>query len=237
HRRYNRFNLVDLYALGGSGPGSFAPLKLHMVPEAAEWARCFLRAQGSTPVTIAVQVGASEAIKAWRPEYFGLTMAVISRRTPVSFILIGTEGESAAVQQAGAAYRAAKGAAPLYDAVGRTTLPQLIALLAECRLLLTNDTGPMHLAVSVGTPVVDLSVGHVDFRETGPYGRGHWVIQPELDCAPCGFDQICSHHACKDRLLPEEVASLCLHALGIGPFPSRVSGTRIYASDVDEDGL
>src|SRR5581483_8676227 len=84
HRRYNRFNLVDLYALGGSGPGSFAPLKLPMVPEAAEWSMCFLRAQGSTLVTIAVQVGASDAIKAWRPEYFGLTMAAISRRTPVS---------------------------------------------------------------------------------------------------------------------------------------------------------
>ncbi len=251
HRRLNRFNLVDLYALGGSGPGRFAPLALNVDPAAAEWAKTQLRAalkpraSNIEPRTsnvepsswIAVQAGASEAIKAWRPEYFGLTMAAISHRAPVAFVLIGTESEAAAVQQVVAAYRAARGSALWYNAVGRTTLPQLGALLAECRLLLTNDTGPMHLAVSVGTSVVNLSVGHVDFRETGPYGCGHWVIQPKLDCAPCDFDQICSHHACKDRLLPEEVAAVCLHALGVGPFPDRVTGARVFVSGVDEDGL
>jgi Glycosyltransferase family 9 (heptosyltransferase) len=110
-------------------------------------------------------------------------------------------------------------------------------LLAQCKLLLTNDTGPMHLAVGVGTPVVDLSVGHVDFRETGPYGPGHWVVQPDLACAPCGFDQVCMHHACKDRLAPEEIAALCLHALKAGPFPDKTDGIRIYESSIDEDGL
>ena len=112
-----------------------------------------------------------------------------------------------------------------------------MAVLQQCRLLLTNDTGPMHLAVSVGTPVMDLSVGHVDFRETGPYGPGHWVIQPDLDCAPCGFDRVCPHHACKDRLLCDEVAALCAHALGAGPGPPRMHGVRVYESGVDEDGL
>ncbi|MGC3973821.1 MAG: glycosyltransferase family 9 protein [Nitrospira sp.] len=102
---------------------------------------------------------------------------------------------------------------------------------------MTNDTGPMHLAVGVGTPVIDLSVGHVDFRETGPYGPGHWMVQPDLGCAPCGFDQVCFHHACKDRLVPEQIGALCLHVLTGAPFPFSISSARIYRSCADEDGL
>jgi hypothetical protein len=91
--------------------------------------------------------------------------------------------------------------------------------------------------VAGGTTVVDLSVGHVDFRETGPYGPGHWVVQPELDCAPCGFDQVCAHHACKDRIPPDFVTDLLLHVLKGTSCPSRALGARLYESDVDEDGL
>jgi ADP-heptose:LPS heptosyltransferase len=237
HRRFNRFNLVDLYALGGSGPGPHAPLSLSITPDAREWAERFLHSTGTQALAIAVQIGASDAMKAWRPEYFGRTMAILSRQVKTRFVLIGSKSEAEAVQQAVTAYRGAGGVATIHDAAGRTDLPKLAALLAQCRLLLTNDTGPMHVAVGVGTPVIDLSVGHVDFNETGPYGRGHWAVQPDLECAPCGFDQVCPHHACKDRLIPDQVAALCLHVLGVAAFPDPVTGVRLYESGIDEDGL
>ncbi|HKN86945.1 MAG TPA: glycosyltransferase family 9 protein [Nitrospiraceae bacterium] len=237
HRRFNRFNLVDIYALGGSGPGPHTSLQLSRTKAAIEWAQQFLHIGKGNTTVIAVQIGASEAIKAWRPESFGRTMAAISRLTPVMFVLIGTPSESGAVHEAIAAYRNAAGRATLLDAVGKTDLPRLAAVLAQCRLLLTNDTGPMHVAVGVGTPVIDLSVGHVDFNETGPYGPGHWVVQPDLGCAPCGFDQVCPHHACKDRLVPQQMAELCLHVLGLGLFSTHVTGVRLYESAIDEDGL
>jgi ADP-heptose:LPS heptosyltransferase len=238
HRRFNRFNLVDLYAMGGSGPGFFSPLSVIVPPDGREWAASFLRSQ-AVPVRqwIAVQIGASDVMKAWRPEYFGRTMAHLSRHQGLGFVLIGTAAEAEAIELAKATYRTSGGAAPILDASGRTTLHQLVGLLALCQLLLTNDTGPMHLAVGVGTQVIDLSVGHVDHNETGPYGPGHWVVQPALACSPCGFDQICAHHACKDRVIPEEVANLCLHALGLGPVPSCSMSLRLYESGVDADGL
>jgi ADP-heptose:LPS heptosyltransferase len=238
HRRFNRFNLVDLYAMGGSGPGSFSPLPVIVPADGREWADSFLRSQTATVRRwIAVQVGASDVMKAWRPEYFGRTMAHLSRHPGIGFVLIGTAAEAEAIELAKATYRTSGGAAPILDASGRTTLHQLVGLLSLCQLLLTNDTGPMHLAVGVGTQVIDLSVGHVDHNETGPYGPGHWVVQPALACSPCGFDQICAHHACKDRVIPEEVANLCLHALGLGPVPSCSMGLRLYQSSVDADGL
>jgi len=237
-RRFNHFNLVDIYALGGSGTGPFAPLSLTIAPETAEWARTYLATQGGQQkYWVAVQVGASDPMKAWRPELFGQTLAALSRQAPVGYVFIGTEEERKAIHLAQVTCRKAGGTAQLCDAVGKTSLPQLAAVLSQCRLLLTNDTGPMHLAVGVGTPVIDLSVGHVDFRETGPYGPGHWMVQPDLGCAPCGFDQVCFHHACNDRLVPEQIAALCLHVLTGAVFPGSITGARIYRSRADEDGL
>ncbi len=237
YRRFNRFNLVDLYALGGSGVGPHAPLSLAITKEARDWADECLGAGRPPHGWLAIQIGASEVIKAWRPAYFGQVMADLSRRTPIGFVLIGTESERPMVREALMVYRQAGGTAPVREMVNRTTLTQLGALLARARLLLTNDTGPMHMAVAVGTTVIDLSVGHVDFRETGPYGRGHWVVQPDLDCAPCGFDRICGHHACKDRIEVRQVADLCAHLLGCGPAPTSTTGIKLFESDVDGDGL
>jgi len=233
-RRLNRFNLVDIYALGGSRPGAFSPLRLSFSHEDRTWAREILTGAIGW---IAVQAGASDSMKAWRPQLFGLALANVSKRWQGGILFIGSREEEATIAEVVQVYREAGGKSPVKNMAGRTTLSQLAGLLAECRLLLTNDTGPMHIGVAAGTPVIDLSVGHVDFQETGPYGSGHWVIQPELECAPCGFDQVCAHHACKDRISPDLVADLMGHVLKIGAVPTRVSGARLYESGVDEDRL
>lgn len=237
-RRINRFNLVDVYALGGSGPGTFTPLHVTLPPEARDWARRFLASEKPEAAQwIAVQAGASDIMKAWRPAHFGTTLAALSERWKGGILFIGAPSERETIAQVIQIYRGAGGRNPFINAAGRTSLEQLAALLAEARLLLTNDTGPMHMAVAAKTPVVDLSVGHVDFRETGPYGAGHWVVQPDLDCAPCGFEQVCAHHSCKDRLVPNQMADLMLHALSSGPFPAGIAQCRIYESGIDEDRL
>ena len=233
-RRFNRFNLVDVYALGGSGPGSFAPLQVKIPHEDREWAKQTLAGSSQW---LAVQAGASDGMKAWRPHLFGLSLAQLSNQWPGGVVFIGSAEEETTIAEVMRVYREAGGKNSVKNLAGRTTLSQLAAILAECRTLLTNDTGPMHIGVAAGTSVIDLSVGHVDFQETGPYGTGHWVIQPELECAPCGFDQVCAHHACKDRIAPDLVADLLLHELRGTPTPSRVCGARLYRSDVDEDGL
>lgn len=233
-RRFNRFNLVDVYALGGSGPGSFAPLRVRIPSEDRLWAK---QALAGSSQWVAVQAGASDGMKAWRPHLFGMSLAQLCKQWEGGLAFIGSSEEEGTIAQVMQVYREAGGRNPVKNLAGRTTLSQLAALLAECRTLLTNDTGPMHVGVAAGTSVIDLSVGHVDFQETGPYGAGHWVVQPELDCAPCGFGQVCAHHACKDRISPDLVADLLLHVLNGAPIPSRASGARLYMSDVDEDGL
>lgn len=233
-RRFNRFNLVDVYALGGSGPGSFTPLTITIPAADRTWAREILV---GAPEWIAVQAGASDVMKAWRPQLFGQVLARLGKRWSGGIVFIGSAAEESTIVEVIRTYQAAGGHHPIKNVAGQTTLGQLAAVLAESRILLTNDTGPMHMAVATGTSVLDLSVGHVDFYETGPYGPGHWVIQPELDCAPCGFDQVCAHQTCKDRIAPDFVAEVLVHQLAQGPCPSAVAGARLYASAVDEDGL
>lgn len=237
-RLINRFNLVDVYAMGGSRPGSFASLHVTSPAESTDWAGRFLSSPGgSDNKWIAVQAGASDVMKAWRPQHFGLTLARFSKHWNGGILFIGSSSEQDTIAHVIGTYREAGGCSAIKNAAGQTTLAQLVALLARCRLLLTNDTGPMHLAVGVQTPVIDLSVGHVDFQETGPYGPGHWVLQPDLECAPCGFDQVCSHHACKERLPTDTVADVMQHVVGQGPLPLAGSGYRLYRSGVDADQL
>jgi len=76
------------------------------------------------------------------------------------------------------------------DLGGRTDLPMLAAGLAACRLVVTNDSGPMHLAAAVGTRVVSIW-GAGEPRETGPLGPGHQVLRDEA--LPC---LACRHNVC-----------------------------------------
>jgi heptosyltransferase-2 len=69
---------------------------------------------------------------------------------------------------------------------GETTLRQLMALLAQCRLIVTNDSGPMHLAAALGLPLVAI-FGSTDERATGPVGQRARVVRSRVACSPCGL--------------------------------------------------
>ena len=91
---------------------------------------------------------------------------------------------------------------------GQTTLRALAALYRLCGAVITTDTGPMHLAAAVGTPVVALFGPTAPWR-TGPYGDGHVVVRAGLSCSPC-FKRSChtgefETMACMKRIAVEEV--------------------------------
>ncbi len=67
---------------------------------------------------------------------------------------------------------------------GKTSLPELVDLYARCAVVVTNDSGPMHIAAGVGTPVVAI-FGPTDPALTGPYGEQHVILRAGVDCSPC----------------------------------------------------
>jgi len=86
---------------------------------------------------------------------------------------------------------------------GRTTLKELACLYRRAALVVTTDSGPMHLAAAMGTPVVAL-FGPTDPARTGPYGSGHCVIRRDLPCSPC-LKKRCETRECMREIEVGEV--------------------------------
>lgn len=86
---------------------------------------------------------------------------------------------------------------------GQTTLRELACLYRQASLVVTTDSGPMHIAAAVGTPVVAL-FGPTDPARTGPYGPGHRVIRGGLSCMPC-FRKRCDTVRCMREIGVGEV--------------------------------
>ena len=84
-----------------------------------------------------------------------------------------------------------------------TTLGQLIALLMRCRVLVSSDTGPLHIAAALGKRVIGL-YGPVDSLRNGPYGEGNFVIKKDLSCLPC-WRKRCPSLACMKGIKVSEV--------------------------------
>jgi heptosyltransferase-1 len=97
--------------------------------------------------------------------------------------------------------------APLINLTGRTSLAQLAAIIRRARLAVTTDTGAMHLAAALGTPVTALFGPTASWR-TGPFGDGHQVVRLGLACSPC-FTRRCPEPRCLTGLTPEMVAAAC----------------------------
>ncbi len=75
--------------------------------------------------------------------------------------------------------------------VGKTDWKELVESVSNLDLLMTPDTGTMHLAAHLGTPVLGFFLSSAWCSETGPYGKGHTIIQADFDCSPCVESQPC----------------------------------------------
>ncbi|CAN5365774.1 hypothetical protein BH20VER3_BH20VER3_18610 [soil metagenome] len=136
--------------------------------------------------------------KRWLPERFA-AVAAVSRG---EWVLFGTARDAAV----GAEIAQALGDR-CQNLIGQTTLEQLIEELRKCRLLLTNDTGTMHLATLLGVPVVAV-FGSTEPSLTGPLGRRHKVVRHQVECSPCFLRECPLDFRCMKAVSVEEVAAL-----------------------------
>jgi hypothetical protein len=118
------------------------------------------------------------------------------------------------------------------------------ALLQELDLLISNDTGTQHLAAAVGTPVLSLCFGSALSHETGPYGRGHLIVEPTLACFPCSFHVECPRFRCQEQVKPEAVLQIALarltaedHHSPAVPDNSLFDDLQVWRTDFDHDGF
>lgn len=173
-------------------------------PEALATAQALLGArQPGRPLVVLHPVAKWES-KLWPVGHWARLVDLL-RQAGADLVLSGAPADQP-FTQAIREQAASAGQAPdqVLDLAGRTSLPELAAVLCLADLVVATDTGVMHLAAALGRPVVAL-FGPTSPGRTGPYGAGHQVLRLGLHCSPC-FRHYCPEPRCLSTLPPELVA-------------------------------
>ena len=148
---------------------------------------------------IALQPGARWINKRWPVEHFAALVRELARKdSSLHFAIIGSASE---ISLGKAIHEACPGRS--VNLCGQTTLPEMVEWIRRSSLLVTNDTGPMHVAAALNRPVVAL-FGPTEPRRTGPYGQLDQVLRLPLSCSPCQKSTCHRHplHECLQNLSP-----------------------------------
>jgi len=152
---------------------------------------------------VAMNVSARWPTKRWPLSSFAAVLDRMHQKCLGPVVVIGSADEQREVDQL-----RSMTTSPFVDLTGAVSLRLLPAFLSRAAVFITNDSGPMHVAAAVGTPVVAL-FGPTSERRTGPYGQGHTVLTQELACRPC-LSRTChnaDHLACLTLIDPDRVVS------------------------------
>lgn len=199
-------------ALGGPDAPLTAALR---IPEAVDAeAESLIRAAGWSggPLVAFAPGAAFGPAKRWPPERAGHVAARLHQQTDATPLFVGTPADRSSIDEAIAAYRTVGGAgAPAIDLGGRTSLPVLAAVLARCHAVLSNDSGAMHVAAAVGTPVTAI-FGPTDERLTSPLphpgGSAFAPLTGMAECRPCHLRNCPIDHRCMTSVTAESVATV-----------------------------
>ena len=205
NRNENLFNLVDMYV--GMGGVSHKPVEdyLKVASHARDKAHALLKTNGyeEKGCLIAFQMGANKPHRAWPTDNFVLLADQLMKRADVEIVLLGSEKE----KDIGEKFQRQAGF-PVIDLIGKTGLADLPAIIKQCDLVVSNDTGPIHIAAAVRTKVLGLYFSTACFSETAPYGEGNVIVQAELPCSPCHEREMCEELECREYLNAEAVGQV-----------------------------
>ncbi|NJD26687.1 MAG: glycosyltransferase family 9 protein [Chloroflexi bacterium] len=208
---------LDLVAAAGCTTAD-EHLSYRVDPGASRAVRALLGSLGIGPGSpfVVVHPGATAASRRYRPDGFEEAAAVLASRDGLRVLVTGTVGEATLVERIARAVPGAVGLA------GRLGIDKLGALIAIAPLLVSNNTGPAHLAAAVGTPVVVL-YAQTNLQHT-PWAVPSRVLTRDVPCHDC-LRSVCplGHHACLAPVEPAEIVAAARELLGtsVGVPPSR----------------
>ncbi len=148
--------------------------------------------------------------KRWLPERFASVAAAVSAARPKAhWFLFGTAADAGPGEIVATAL-----GEKCTNRIGRTSLEQLIDELAACHLLLTNDTGTMHLAALLDVPTVSI-FGSTEPRKTAPLGADHVIVRHHVECSPCFLRECPIDFRCMNAVTIDEVTAAVLSRLRV----------------------
>jgi len=173
-------NCLDVLRALGIESQELVPV-IPVRPESEIWAENFLREQKlerGQPI-VAVQPGASCPTRRWPPKFFSEVVNVMREKYGCQFVIIGDADSKDMAQQI-----ISQVSAPVWDFTGKTTLPNLVSLFKRCRMLVSSDSGPVHVAAAVGIGVVSIFTRNqpgINPERWQPLGGKSRVIAPPVD--------------------------------------------------------
>ncbi|MBI3991301.1 MAG: glycosyltransferase family 9 protein [Candidatus Omnitrophica bacterium] len=188
-----RYLKLAVYAGGAETPAEF---KIQAGEDDRRYIQPFLKES----LRIAIHPSARWNTKRWQLEKFAKVADYLAGKYNVQIIIIGA-GEDVEYNSRVKSFMRSE----FLDLTGKTNLKQLTALFEKIDLLITNDSGPMHLAAALGRPVLAI-FGPTDPVRTGPYGQSQNVIRQVLTCSPC-LKKKCNHLKCMLDIPAEVVMS------------------------------
>jgi lipopolysaccharide heptosyltransferase II len=199
---------LDLVASVDTTP-SHERLSLRFSTEATEHALAALAEQGvdTTERWLLVHPGATAASRRYPPEMFAAVARELAWDHGFQIVFTGSESEVDLVESIRRSVDAAT-----YSLAGQLELEQLAAAIAQAPVLISNNSGPVHMAAAAGTPVVDLYA--LTNPQHTPWQVPHRVLFHDVPCKYC-YRSICpqGHHDCLRRVAPEQVVRATLELL------------------------
>ena len=128
--------------------------------------------------------------KRWFPDRFAQVADTLSEEWDAAVVLMGSVPEA----PLSAEIETAMGRKAV-NLAGRTTVREVMALLASCSFLVTNDSGPMHIGAAFGVPLVAI-FGPTDWRKTSPWTERAKIVRVDVDCSPCHLRECNRGHEC-----------------------------------------
>jgi len=197
------YTLEMLRVFGISPPPPEPLIRVH--PQAERQVDALLADAAIQPADrlVAVHPSASCVSKRWLPERFAEVADRLIEERGVRVCLVAGEDDARYALRVAQAMRR-----PVVNLAGRLSLGELAALLGRCRLLISNDSGPVHVAAAVGTTVVDLfgrNQRGLSPSRWGPIGQGHVILHKEVGCVTCLAHRCDIGFLCLTSLSVEEV--------------------------------
>lgn len=162
-----------------------------------------------TPFLVLNPGAAYGSAKRWHTDRFALVADTLSRELQLAVVLIGSEAERGIAEQVAARITASRAITN-----GKTSLETLIGVLAESSLMITNDSGPMHIAAALGVPTVAV-FGSTDEKVTGPLGAHTRIVKRDVECSPCLLRDCPIDHRCMTGVTVDDVCSAARELMGV----------------------
>ena len=204
---------LHLAAALGANPDPLSP-QLEVTPEEIEAVRKKFSLGGIKRPIFGLNPGAEYGpAKRWPVDKFIAAARDIENRTGCTWLVFGVKNDAPLAHRIESAIPSPPFA--VLDLAGKTTLRELMALLKICRVLLTNDSGPMHVAAALGTPVV------VPFGSTSPELTGpglpddprHWTLKSDAPCSPCFLRECPIDYRCLNGISVERAVEAVLKSI------------------------